>query len=72
MAQIKILTEELDRLSLSSVSLDDDGALDTAIPRPTARLLTAALESRGVEASWAPDHENRDLAWVYVTIDGES
>jgi hypothetical protein len=65
-ADRQTLTAELERLALSTVSLDDDGALDTAIPVPLAQRLCAALEALHVEASWAPDHDDRELAWVYV------
>jgi hypothetical protein len=66
-----ILHAELASLALDTVHLDGYGALDTALPRYLALRLCAALSSRGVEASWAPDHDDRELAWVYVTVEGE-
>lgn len=62
------LVEELRALALSGLTLEDDGALSEAIPVPLAQQLCAKLEARGVEASWAPDHDDRELAWVYVTL----
>lgn len=40
-----------------------------AIPAARARTLCAALIAGGREASWAPDHDDRTLAWVYVASD---
>jgi len=62
---------ELDRMGLAAVSVErsrDDAslALDTAIPTAQARELCERLQSDGVEASWAPDHDDRSLAWVYL------
>lgn len=74
MSKSAIVAEELSKLALSAIDVEESAedssmALDTAIPRPLAQRLCAALESRGVEASWAPDHDDRDLAWVHVTLD---
>lgn len=63
----EILTHELRALGLTGLRLDSDGALNEAIPVPLAQRLSAALELREVECSWAPDNADSELAWVYVT-----
>ncbi len=63
---MEILEKCLKNLALTTVRLDSDGALDTAIPQPLAQRLCADLVSSGVEASWAPDGDDSELAWVYV------
>lgn len=73
----EIVSVELNKLALSTVALEQSSedaswALDTAIPQPLAQRLCAALESRGVEASWAPDADDRELSWVHVTVEVES
>lgn len=63
-----ILTENLKALALTTVRLGHDGALDTAMQRPLAQQLCAGLNARGIDCSWAPDHDDAQLAWVYVTL----
>ena len=47
---------------------DQDGGYSSIEPlsEREARGLVDELESAGFEASWAPDHDNRDVAWIYV------
>lgn len=68
MTNAQILKEELAHMSFSGLRLEDDGALDRAIPRPLAQQLCARLEAKGVPASWAADNDDDELAWVYVTV----
>ena len=63
-----ILREELRGLGLSVGYDETDARLAEAIPVPLAQRLRVALEGRGVECSWAPDHNDGELAWVYVTV----
>lgn len=62
-----VLRSELQSLALSGIRLEADGALSEALTTARARELVSRLEARGVEASWAPDNDDRTLAWVYVT-----
>ena len=39
---------------------------EQALPIAEARELVAAYEARGLVSSWAPDHDDRSRAWVYV------
>ena len=68
-ADVTIVTEELAALCIVGPALEGEGdnrSLDTAIPVPLAQQLCARLQARGVDASWAPDHDDRELAWVYA------
>lgn len=69
----EIVVQGLKGMALSTLSLersDEDGSwsLDEAIPRSLAQQLCARLARHNVEASWAPDNDDPELAWVYVTI----
>lgn len=44
----------------------DAPSIDRAIPRADARALVQELAAAGVEASDAPDNDDRSLSWVYV------
>lgn len=35
---------------------------------PVARAIERDLSALGILVSWAPDHEDRSLAWIYVTL----
>ena len=37
------------------------------LPRADARRAVEALSAVGIEASEAPDHDDRGLSWLYVT-----
>lgn len=65
------------QLALSTLDFvaDDDGqeggcalVADEAIPYPLAQMAQARIEAAGGEASWAPDHQDRELAWLYVVV----
>jgi len=44
----------------------DDRALNEPVPRDVARAAVDDLEAAGYEASWAPDNDDRSMAWIYV------
>lgn len=63
-----VLKQALEGLSLDYLHLEADGALNAAIPKPQAQRLSSLLEACSVEATWAPDHTDRSMAWVYVSL----
>jgi hypothetical protein len=67
-----VVRAELAKLALVGIDLEDSGddsSLSEAIPVPLAQKLTSRLQSLGLEASWAPDNDDRELAWVYIRVD---
>jgi len=61
-------------------AVDHEGAIEAPVrdgsdlvygPMRTivARSLVSYLEREGHEASWAPDNDDRSLAWVYVAAE---
>lgn len=67
-----VVSAELSKLALTGISLEGSGdktSLDEAIPVPLAQKLCARLQYRNLEASWATDHDDAELAWVYVRVD---
>ena len=46
---------------------DSDGGYSSKRTVPLDRARTFVAEHAALEASWAPDHEDRTRAWVYVT-----
>ncbi len=70
--KVSIVTSELSKLALTGIGLEgsgDETSLDEAIPVPLAQRLCARLQKLDMEASWAPDHDDAELAWVYVRVD---
>lgn len=57
------------RYGVSLERSKDDGSIATsrALPREDARALVGELTAAGIEASGAPDHDDRSRSWVYVT-----
>jgi len=58
----------LKALAITGVALEGEGcdrSLDEPLPRPLAERVVAMIQRDGLEASWAQDDEDRDLAWVY-------
>lgn len=68
MTKLNILNSVLAKTGLSGMYVDTDGALQNHIPVSTAKQLVPALEAAGLEASWAPDGDASECAWVYVTL----
>lgn len=70
--KVSIVASELSKLALAGISLEgsgDETSLDEAIPALLAQRLCARLQNMNLEASWAPDHNDSELAWVYVRVD---
>lgn len=40
---------------------------DVAVPIETAKKIVAEYQASGRECSWAPDHHDRALAWIWLT-----
>lgn len=57
-----------------TLTADAEGATVAreAMPRRRAEQCARALTAIGVEASAAPDHEDRDQAWLYVTVPADA
>lgn len=51
----------------------DTASLVSAAPVPvaTARRIVAEYEASGRECSWAPDADDRGLAWLYLSPEAE-
>jgi len=62
-----LVQDALRQLGLGSLELETDGALSEAIPRPLGQQLAARLRAQGMEADWAPDHEDPELVWVHIS-----
>lgn len=45
-----------------------DQVTDRPLSRDRAKQAVTDLEAIGAEADWAPDQEDRHMAWVYVRI----
>lgn len=54
-------------VQLEATREDASLATDRPLRLSEAREMVARLEAEGLEASWAPDHDDRERAWVYVT-----
>lgn len=62
------IRQVLSSMAIVGVGLEGDGSdrtLDEAIHRPLAERIVALIQRDGFEASWAPDHDDCELAWVY-------
>lgn len=46
---------------------EGESVSEQALTREAARACVAALTAAGVEASETPDHEDRSMAWIYIT-----
>jgi hypothetical protein len=53
------------RYVAAAVEYARDGSSVHAHPIEVARTEVSRLQRSGVEASWAPDHDDRSLAWIY-------
>jgi len=53
---------------LQTSSEDASVALDRSLPRAEAQRLVSALRAAGIEASEAPDQDDRSRSWVHVTV----
>jgi hypothetical protein len=45
---------------------EGESVSEQALTREAARACVAALTAAGIEASEAPDHEDRSMSWIYV------
>ena len=48
-----------------------DRALDAAIPRTVAEAVVSDLAASGCESTWALDHDDQGMAWVYIMSSDE-
>jgi hypothetical protein len=61
-------------LEMTLTTSPDDAATVSrgSIPAADARRAVAALTAAGIEASSAPDHDDRGREWLYVTVADEA